>query len=140
MTKRNQVLMCIALAAVTVLVILASRSSSPDYPPVVAPASLYSDSQLPDLASAADVAEKKATFFGFVLPLVETENQRIALIRQELETFAALAELNDDQRLWLDDVAYTHLTLPTNREASSSVATVTLTKNTNTKRQRGKHT
>lgn len=125
MTKRNQVLMCIALAAVTVIVILASRSSSPDYPPVVAPASLYSDSQLPDLASAADVAEKKATFFGFVLPLVETENQRIALIRQELETFAALAELNDDQRLWLDDVAL-HYRIKNGSESHQQLISVLL--------------
>jgi Bax protein len=104
MSKRYQILLS-AMAIVGVIgIYLLIRLASPGYPEIIAAPSLYDDSPLPEFAAVTDVATKKANFFSFLLPLVETENNRILLIRQELQLLRSLSSLERSQQQWLDRV------------------------------------
>ena len=64
------------------------------------------DPQLPDFNDYSDVKEKKAAFFEFMLPLIEQENQRIAVLREQLLKLANKTEpLNKDEQAWLLELA-----------------------------------
>lgn len=62
--------------------------------------------KLPDFTQYDDVDEKKNAFFDFMLPLIETENERLAALRK---TLLALSEqeqpFTDDQQEWLLNLA-----------------------------------
>lgn len=103
--RRYQILISMMVVVVVLGVYLVNKFTSPAYPAITADPSVYSDSHLPELGEVADVATKKATFFGFLLPLVQTENHRILSIRLQLESFATLDDLNDTQLQWLTSVA-----------------------------------
>lgn len=59
-----------------------------------------------DLADLTDVREKKALFFGAVLPVVLAENQSILALREKLiALFADEADINNEQWQWVGTVA-----------------------------------
>ncbi len=105
MAKRYQILLSIVVVIGVFGIYLTSRPASLGYPAMVADPSLYSDSRLPNFTVAIDVATKKSTFFGFLLPLINAENHRILSIRLQLESLAALDGLSDPQQQWLSEVA-----------------------------------
>lgn len=59
-------------------------------------------SGLPDFSEFERVDEKKKAFFGFLLPLIEVENQRIGALREALVNIANQKNpINDRQKHWL---------------------------------------
>ena len=66
----------------------------------------FSDPQLPDFTAYTEVKEKKSAFFDFILPLVEQENQRVAVVREKLTVLLTQQqqqeELNAEQLQWLN--------------------------------------
>jgi len=65
-------------------------------------------SSLPDLSGYQDVHARKLRFFGFLLPMVEAENRRLADIRRRLhfvyEHVRWEREIPADDRAWLETV------------------------------------
>lgn len=62
-------------------------------------------SGLPDFSAYRDVPTKKARFFGYLLPLVQAENERIAAVRRRLNYIYDHVRwhqgLADEDRAWL---------------------------------------
>jgi Bax protein len=65
--------------------------------------------QLPDFTEFQDLRTRKLRFFGFLLPLVQAENQRLAQVRQRLEFIHDHVRFQQDipayDRSWLELVA-----------------------------------
>ncbi|WP_257264288.1 glucosaminidase domain-containing protein [Endozoicomonas sp. ONNA2] len=59
---------------------------------------------IPDFGSMVDVKAKKSAFFGFLLPLVQKENDRILQNRQRIIALSSQSELTEKDRLWLADI------------------------------------
>jgi Bax protein len=66
------------------------------------------ETRLPDFSTYRDVPTKKSEFFGYLLPLVEAENRRIAAIRQRLtyiyDHVRWHRDLLPEDRRWLERV------------------------------------
>jgi Bax protein len=67
-----------------------------------------SHTELPDFENYRDVQARKQRFFGYLLPLVKEENQRLADIRQRLnyihEHVRWHEAINMEDRVWLEGV------------------------------------
>jgi Bax protein len=66
------------------------------------------DSNLPDFTNIPDVQDKKMSFFGYLLPLVQEENQRLLDLRTRLsyihEHIRWDRDIDLEDRMWLHDV------------------------------------
>ncbi|WP_257293847.1 glucosaminidase domain-containing protein [Endozoicomonas sp. YOMI1] len=59
---------------------------------------------IPDFSSMVDVKTKKSAFFGFLLPMVQKENDTILQNRQRIMALSCQSELTDKDRSWLADM------------------------------------
>lgn len=60
---------------------------------------------IPDFGSMVDVKAKKSAFFGFLLPIIQKENDTILQNRKRIITVSAHAELTEDNQAWLLEIA-----------------------------------
>ncbi len=81
---------------------LSTKQASP-----ALPTNVPNSAALPDFSNYTDVKEKKAAFFGYMLPLVEARNLHIQGQRQQLLAVAGRAEdiLSEQDRKTLADLA-----------------------------------
>nr|MDT0250741.1 glucosaminidase domain-containing protein [Endozoicomonas sp.] len=63
------------------------------------------ESMVPDFGSMMDVKAKKNAFFGYLHPLVEKENDVILKNRQHIIALSSLAELTENDKVWLANLA-----------------------------------
>ena len=67
-----------------------------------------SETSLPDFTDYRDIHAKKLSFFGFLLPLVDEENDRLLDLRTRLnfiyEHVRWDREIDHDDKVWLHDV------------------------------------
>ncbi len=66
------------------------------------------DAPMPDFSNNQDIHEKKLSFFGFLLPLVDEENERLLDLRRRLRFINKHVRLDHEidleDRAWLHDV------------------------------------
>ncbi|WP_083232496.1 glucosaminidase domain-containing protein [Endozoicomonas atrinae] len=59
---------------------------------------------VPDFSSMVDVKAKKSAFFGFLLPMVQKENDTILQNRQRVIALSSQSELTENDQSWLSDM------------------------------------
>ncbi|WP_422450845.1 MULTISPECIES: glucosaminidase domain-containing protein [unclassified Endozoicomonas] len=59
---------------------------------------------IPDFSSMVDVKAKKSAFFGFLLPMVQEENDTILQNRLRIMALSSQSELTENDQLWLADM------------------------------------
>ncbi|MEH6909504.1 MAG: glucosaminidase domain-containing protein [Oceanicoccus sp.] len=96
-------------------------------PDIQAESSSYSDPELPDFSVYVQVKDKKANFFEYMLPLIQSENQRLLTLREHLQVLVPLANsLNEDQREWLQQLATYYRAKDTSRPDEELIAELLL--------------
>lgn len=65
----------------------------------------FSERRKPDFGSITDVKVKKSTFFSYMRPIVDVENQKIARDRVRLIAISAKQSLSDSDKQWLQSIA-----------------------------------
>ncbi|USE34942.1 glucosaminidase domain-containing protein [Endozoicomonas sp. SCSIO W0465] len=73
-------------------------------PVAVAEVETLSVLAIPDFASMVDVKAKKRAFFGFLLPIVQQENDTILQHRQRIIALSSLSALTEQDQSWLADM------------------------------------
>ncbi|MFT7560318.1 MAG: Bax protein [Flavobacteriales bacterium] len=61
--------------------------------------------EIPKFADYAAGTERKGVFFDYIRPLVDAENQKVAVIRARLLSINKNSELSNDEGLWLLAIA-----------------------------------
>lgn len=61
--------------------------------------------EMPDFSNILDVKAKKSAFFGFLLPIVQKENDTILQHRDKIIGFSFQSDLSESSRTWLADIA-----------------------------------
>lgn len=65
----------------------------------------FSENRKPEFGSITDVKVKKSTFFAYMKPIVEVENQKIAEDRVRLIAISGKPSLSDSDKQWLQSIA-----------------------------------
>lgn len=102
MSLRDKVFVLVVLLACVVGFLVLDIGKG-DLPAIKPSSDLLTFGQsLPDFTEFENVKDKKTAFFGFLLPLVEAENQRIGLLRDALMKIAQQKKEVDKKQLkWL---------------------------------------
>lgn len=60
---------------------------------------------LPDFATIVDVKAKKAAFFAYLQPIIQTENERVFALRQKIQRMQAKKRLSENEITYLAQLA-----------------------------------
>lgn len=100
-------MLVLAGAGVLVLVWLVLQVDTPDSAPEAPPAVVFAP--LPDFGAIGDVATKKRTFFGYLMPMIEARNREIrrtrAFLQEARGRLAAGEALSGETRQRLETLA-----------------------------------
>ncbi|WP_419535375.1 glucosaminidase domain-containing protein [Endozoicomonas sp.] len=82
----------------------------PVEPEIVAPEVVESVEEkpvvaIPDFSDILDVKAKKSAFFGFLLPMVQEENDTILQNRERIVALSSQSVFSESSRTWLTDMA-----------------------------------
>ncbi|GAA4649198.1 glucosaminidase domain-containing protein [Kistimonas scapharcae] len=96
-------LLLLVLTALLVNSVLDQKAESTVTEPVVTSSPVFG-SEMPDFGSIQDVKAKKAAFFGYMKPIVDAENQKIATDRTRIEQLSSQPALSETDKAWLTSV------------------------------------
>ena len=97
-------LLLLALSVLLVNSVLNQRAESTATESVVVNKPVI-ESEMPDFGNIKDVKAKKAAFFGYMMPIVESENLKIAGDRSRIEQMSGQSSLSEKDKGWLAGIA-----------------------------------
>ena len=97
-------LLLLVLTVLLVNSVLDRKAESTVTEPVVTSEPVI-ESEMPDFGSIQDVKAKKAAFFGYMKPIVDAENQKIAAERSRIEQLSSQSSLSEKDKTWLASIA-----------------------------------
>ncbi|WP_211829578.1 glucosaminidase domain-containing protein [Kistimonas asteriae] len=97
-------LLLLVLTVLLVNSVLDRKAESTVTEPVVTSEPVI-ESEMPDFGSIQDVRAKKAAFFGYMKPIVDAENQKIAAERTRIQQLSSQSSLSEKDKTWLASVA-----------------------------------